>query len=153
MQKILTEWRKYLTEQEQSIAGDPNVALADKYWNKTDLDKVGLEKLKNIVHKGSHLGRKTRRGKQLQPADEFTKRTAAKILFDYYTKLNDTKLASIYRKMAGEESEILKFAAYADKVIDTALVEFEREFQATTGIQGILHAPPAGLEAHIYMVQ
>jgi len=147
MQKLLNEWRKYLTEQEQSGAADPNVALTDKYWNKTDLDKVGLEKLKNIVHKGSHLGRKARRGKQLQPADEFTKRTAAKILFDYYTKLNDTKLASIYRKMAGQESEILKFAAYADKVIDTALVEFEREFQATTGIQGVLHAPPAGLEA------
>jgi len=31
MHKILTEWRKYLTEQE-SVAGDPATALVEKYW-------------------------------------------------------------------------------------------------------------------------
>ena len=123
MQKILTEWRKYLAEQEKdascpqgeyyepsksrcmplassspSTTGDPNNDIVEALWDKVGkLSDDELKKLKNIVHNGSHLGRKIRHGKQLQPAGEDAIKRAGMILSRHYTTINRPELAKAYK--------------------------------------------------------
>ena len=80
MQQILTEWRKYLTEQE-SVAGDPATALVEKYWaivtgKKMKPSREELIQLQKIGKKND---------------------SAAKILAQYYKPINQN-MYSYWRK-------------------------------------------------------
>ena len=80
MHKILTEWRKYLTEQE-SVAGDPATALVEKYWaivtgKKMKPSREELIQLQKIGKKND---------------------SAAKILAQYYKPINQN-MYSYWRK-------------------------------------------------------
>jgi hypothetical protein len=115
MKKILTEWRKYLAEQEEDAApdrpsttGDPNNDIVEALWDKVGkLSDDELKKLKNIVHNGSHLGRKIRHGKQLQPAGEDAIKRAGMILSRHYTTINRPELAKVYKAYV-PDTEITK---------------------------------------------